>query len=104
MLHGRSVSSGSSPNFPICRPSLRRRGDPGRRDGVEKRCGGFSLDTKRFVETRGEPATAQAWLAGQPQIAVVARDRGGGYALAAAKALPHAPQRPDRWHLLENCS
>ncbi|MCK1289693.1 ISL3 family transposase, partial [Bradyrhizobium sp. 30] len=24
-----------------------------------------------------EPATAQAWLAGQPQIAVVARDRGG---------------------------
>ena len=26
-----------------------------------------------------EPATAQAWLAGQPQIAVVARDRGGGY-------------------------
>jgi transposase len=37
-----------------------------------------------------EPATAQAWLAGQPQIAVVARDRGGGYALAVAKALPHA--------------
>ena len=25
-----------------------------------------------------EPATAQAWLSGQPQIAVVARDRGGG--------------------------
>ncbi|SEF11113.1 Transposase [Rhizobiales bacterium GAS191] len=51
-----------------------------------------------------EPATAQAWLAGQPQIAVVARDRGGGYAMAAAKALPHATQVADRWHLMENAS
>jgi hypothetical protein len=51
-----------------------------------------------------EPATAQAWLAGQPQIAVVARDRGGGYALAAAKALPHATQVADRWRLMENAS
>jgi transposase len=51
-----------------------------------------------------ESATAQAWLAGQPQIAVVARDRGGGYALAAAKALPHATQVADRWHLMENAS
>lgn len=40
-----------------------------------------------------EPATAQAWLSDQPQISIVARDRGGGYALAAAKALP----RPRRW-------
>ena len=37
-----------------------------------------------------EPATAEAWLSVQPQIAIVARDRGGGYALAAAKALPKA--------------
>jgi transposase len=51
-----------------------------------------------------EPATAQAWLAEQPQIAVVARDRGGGYALAATKALPHATQVADRWHLMENAS
>ncbi len=51
-----------------------------------------------------EPATAQAWLAGQPQIAVVARDRGGGYAVAAAKALPNATQVADRWHLMENAS
>jgi len=34
----------------------------------------------------------------------VARDRGGGYALAAAKALPHAVQVADRWHLMENAS
>jgi len=51
-----------------------------------------------------EPATAQAWLAEQPQIAIVARDRGGGYALAVAKALPHATQVADRWHLMENAS
>ena len=51
-----------------------------------------------------EPATARAWLAGQPQIAIVARDRGGGYALAAAAALPMAAQVADRWHLMENAS
>jgi transposase len=51
-----------------------------------------------------EPATAQEWLSGKPQISVVARDRGGGYALAAAKALPQASQVADRWHLMENAS
>lgn len=51
-----------------------------------------------------EPATARGWLAGQQQIQVVARDRGGGYALAAAQALPHACQVADRWHLMENAS
>jgi transposase len=40
----------------------------------------------------------------QTQIKVVARDRGGGYALAAAKALPKAIQVADRWHLMENAS
>jgi transposase len=51
-----------------------------------------------------EPATAEAWFCGQPQISVVARDRGGGYSLAAAKALPNAIQVADRWHLMENAS
>ena len=51
-----------------------------------------------------EPATAQDWLSGQKQIAVVARDRGGSYALATTKALPHATQVADRWHLMENAS
>jgi transposase len=51
-----------------------------------------------------EPATAQAWLAAHPTIAIVARDRGGGYGEAAAKALPHAIQVADRWHLMENAS
>lgn len=43
-----------------------------------------------------EPATAQAWLSDQQQISIVARDRGGAYALAAAKALPKATQVADR--------
>jgi transposase len=51
-----------------------------------------------------EPATTRAWLSQQPQIALIARDRGGAYALAAAKALPKATQVADRWHLMENAS
>lgn len=51
-----------------------------------------------------EPATARRWLEQQPQIEIVARDRGGGYGLAVAKALPHAMQVADRWHLMENAS
>ena len=64
------------------------------------------LDRRRTIALLPdrEPATARAWLAGQPQIAVVARDRGGGYALAVAKALPNATQVADRWHLMENAS
>lgn len=51
-----------------------------------------------------ERATAEAWLIQQPQIEIVARDRGGGYAQAVARALPHANQVADRWHLMENAS
>jgi transposase len=51
-----------------------------------------------------EPSTTQAWLSDQPPISIVARDRGGGYATAAARALPQAVQVADRWHLMENAS
>src|SRR5271170_7110071 len=51
-----------------------------------------------------EPATAQAWLAAHPTITIIARDRGGGYGEAVAKALPAATQVADRWHLMENAS
>ena len=51
-----------------------------------------------------ERATIEAWLAGHPGIEVVSRDRGGGYGEATAKALPHAVQVADRWHLMENAS
>lgn len=50
------------------------------------------------------PASAEAWLDRQPQICIVARDRDGGYALAARRALPHAVQVADRRHLMENAS
>jgi transposase len=51
-----------------------------------------------------EIATVQVWLADHPETEVVSRDRGGGYGQAAAKALPHAVQVADRWHLMENAS
>jgi len=64
------------------------------------------LERRRIVRLLAdrEPATAQAWLAGHPEIAIIARDRGGGYGEAAAKALPNAIQVADRWHLMENAS
>lgn len=56
-----------------------------------------NLERRRIVTLLldREPATAQAWLAGHPTTAIVARDRGGGYGEAAAKALPHAVQVAD---------
>src|SRR3954451_1593812 len=65
-----------------------------------------NLERRRIVTLLpdGEPATAKAWLAAHPTIAIIARDRGGGYGEAAAKALPHAIQVADRWHLTENAS
>src|SRR5262249_51920978 len=42
------------------------------------------------------------WLERQPQITVIARDRGGVYAGAATKGAPQATQVADRWHLLHN--
>jgi transposase len=48
----------------------------------------------RVVRRRSRPAS-------EP---LIARDRGGGYGEAAARALPHAVQVADRWHLMENAS
>ena len=56
-----------------------------------------------LLPDRDQP-TSQAWLANHPSIVTVARDRGGGYGAAIAKALPHADQVADRWHLMENAS
>ena len=50
------------------------------------------------------PDTSRAWLTKHPSISIVARDRGGGYGAAIAKALPDADQVADRWHLMENSS
>lgn len=35
---------------------------------------------------------------------IIARDRGGRYGESAARALPHAVQVADHWHLMENAS
>jgi transposase len=51
-----------------------------------------------------EAGTVTAWLSHHPEIRLIARDRGGGYAQAAAKAAPQAVQVADRWHLMENAS
>jgi transposase len=51
-----------------------------------------------------EIATVEAWLADHPEIGIVSRDRGGGYGEATTRALPHATQVADRWHLMENAS
>jgi len=55
-----------------------------------QRCGTLICDLDRrktiALSPDRKPATAEAWLTGQPQIAVAARDRGGGYALATQKA------------------
>ena len=51
-----------------------------------------------------EQDTSRAWRAGHSSISIVARDRGGGYGEAITKALPHADQVADRWHLMENAS
>jgi len=65
-----------------------------------------NLERRRIVTLLPdrEPATARAWFAAHPTIEIIARDRGGGYGEAAAKALPHAIQVADRWHLMENAS
>ena len=65
-----------------------------------------NLEKRRIVTLLPdrEFATAQAWFAAHPTIGIVARDRGGGYGEAASKALPHAVQVADRWHLMENAS
>ena len=51
-----------------------------------------------------EQATAQTWLKKNASIQIVARDRGGGYGEAIARALPQAIQVADRWHFMENAS
>ncbi|MGO9701990.1 MAG: ISL3 family transposase [Xanthobacteraceae bacterium] len=65
-----------------------------------------NLERRRIVTLLPdrEPATAQAWFAAHPTIGIIARDRGGGYGEAAARALPYAVQVADRWHLMENAS
>jgi transposase len=64
------------------------------------------LERRRIVDLLPdrEPATVEDWLARQPEVRVISRDRGGGYGQAATRAAPQAMQVADRWHLMENAS
>src|SRR5256885_3515991 len=42
------------------------------------------------------------WLQSHPEIDTVSRDRAGAYADAINRALPHATQVADRYHLIQN--
>lgn len=48
--------------------------------------------------------TSVLWLQKHPDIEVISRDRASAYAEAITKALPHAVQVADRWHLLKNAT
>src|SRR5436305_4514238 len=63
-----------------------------------------NLETHRPLDLLPD-RTAKAvspWLATHPDIEVVSRDRASAYADAATKALPHATQTADRFHLCKN--
>ena len=64
------------------------------------------LERRRIVELLPdhEQANAQSWLKEKASIEIVARDRGGRYGKAIARALPQAILVADRWHLMENAS
>ncbi len=64
----------------------------------------YDLERRRVVDLLPdrEVATVADWITEHPGIAVIARDRAGGYAQAAAQAAPKAIQVADRWHLMEN--
>lgn len=71
-----------------------------------RRYGTMIVDLERhevidLLEDR-EAGAVGAWLERHPQIRIIARDRGGAYAEAAAKGAPQAVQVADRWHLMHN--
>lgn len=64
----------------------------------------IDLETHRPLDLLPD-RTADAvlpWLASHQEIEVVSRDRASAYADAANRALPHAIQVADRYHLLQN--
>jgi len=66
----------------------------------------YDLEARRVLALLADRSvdTVEAWLEQYPEIAVIARDRGGTYARAATRARPEAVQVADRWHLMANAS
>ena len=64
------------------------------------------LERGRVIDMLADRSSAstEEWLRRHPGIEIVSRDRASLYAEAASKALPHAVQITDRWHLLHNLS
>jgi hypothetical protein len=64
------------------------------------------LERGRVIDMLADRSSAstEQWLRRHPGIEIVSRDRASLYAEAAGKALPHAVQVADRWHLLHNLS
>lgn len=64
------------------------------------------LERGRVIDMLADRSSAstEQWMRQHPGIEIVSRDRASLYAEAAGKALPHAVQVADRWHLLRNLS
>jgi transposase len=64
------------------------------------------LERGRVIDILADRSSAstEQWMRRHPTIEIVSRDRASLYAEAADKALPHAVEVADRWHLLRNLS
>ena len=64
----------------------------------------IDAQTRRRVDVLPDRSagTLEAWLREHPGVEVVCRDGSGAYAEAVRRALPHAVQVGDRWHLWHN--
>src|SRR5215212_4971859 len=62
------------------------------------------LERRRPVDVLPDRSadTFARWLSEHPGVEVVSRDRGGEYAEAARRVVPHAVQVADRFHLMKN--